>query len=210
MPKIFIAGSDTGIGKTYISCQLLRFWNQQGLSTIGIKPLATGCDPYNEDALMLQAAASISLPYEIINPTALVPPIAPHIAAAEAGIILSARSLAKDCEPAFSVSADIQIVEGVGGWLVPLNNQETMADFVMTINAKVILVVGITLGCINHALLSYRAMQESTCEILGWIANCIDPEMLKAQENIEALKSLLPIPCLAIVGFNETLTELIF
>ena len=217
MSKVFIAGTDTGIGKTYVACQLLEYFKGQGLSCIGIKPLASGCESppkphfskegaYNEDALLLQKAASVQLPYEIINPIALKPPIAPHLAAEKANLRLSVAALVKACQAAFNIQADLHLIEGVGGWLVPLNDKENMGDFVMAISPKVILVVGMKLGCLNHALLSCQSIKNSGCELIGWIANCIDPAMLYLNENIQSLEKLLTVPLLAVLPYNGKLT----
>lgn len=204
--KIFVAGTDTGVGKTYVSAKLLTSLTQRGYSTLGIKPLATGGiyyrnQLYNEDALHLKEKSSIQLNYSEINPIIFEPPIAPHIAAQRSNTPLSVSLLTSVCEKALNVSADICLVEGVGGWFTPLNDQETMADFVKAIGCKVILVVGIRLGCLNHALLTQSALQQSGVESFGWIANCIDPNMLFLEENIKTLQQRLQIPFLGVMPF---------
>ena len=196
--KLYITGTDTGIGKTYISVNLLHAFNQAGLSTIGLKPIATGANPENEDALLLQQAASIKLPYADVNPLAFAPPIAPHIAAAAVNTTLTIDSLNKCMESAFAHPADIHLIEGVGGSHVPLNRHETMADWARVNNFETILVVGVRLGCINHALITLRALQADKVNVIGWIANCIDEGMDAMQENLQALRELLNVPCLAV------------
>jgi dethiobiotin synthetase len=207
--KVFITGTDTGVGKTYVAASLLHAFTKQGFSTLGIKPLASGCHVidgklYSEDALALQTASSIQLPYEYVNPVALQPAIAPHIAAAQIKINLSSALLQEKCLYAFSYPADVCIVEGVGGWHTPLNTTETMADFVTAMQLPVILVVGIRLGCLNHALLTYQAIKQSNVTLLGWIANCFDPAMEVIDANINALREWLSVPCLGVIEINSS------
>jgi dethiobiotin synthetase len=199
--NIFITGTDTGVGKTYVSEKLLQQYKNQGLKTIGLKPIASGCETingklYNQDALILQNAATIKLDYDLVNPFAFEPPIAPHIAAGLNNTSLTIENLCKKIKPALDVPADIRIIEGAGGWLLPLNTQETMADFVIQQNFAVILVVGMRLGCINHALLTARAMQAANVNCIGWIANCMEPNMPYLSENIETLTKCLPMALL--------------
>lgn len=202
--KLFITGTDTNVGKTYISVGILRAFNALNYRTIGLKPLATGCHLtngilYNEDALALQAAASVPMQYAHVNPFAFAPPIAPHIAAAQQKVELNCRSLQTSLQPALEISADLHLIEGAGGWLLPLNEKETMADFIIHYQFPVILVVGIRLGCLNHALLTFKAMQHQSVKIIGWVANCIDPSCLQIDDNITTLEKCLPIPCVGIV-----------
>lgn len=202
MKKIyFITGTDTGIGKTYVTTQLLQQFNQQGLKTVGLKPVASGgiitaSGLQNEDAIALQQHASIKLPYEIVNPILFQEPIAPHIAAKQENRSLNVELILKACEPGLTTHADIILIEGVGGWLTPLNEQETMADFVKALNIPVILVSGIRLGCLNHTLLTYHHIQQSGVICESWVANCLDSNMLAQKANIDFLKSALPVPLL--------------
>lgn len=210
--KLFIAGTDTDVGKTYIATGLLQLFNQHGLSTIGIKPVASGSSwqdsrLYNSDALALQKHSSIQLPYEKINPFAFEPPIAPHVAAEQVNQPLGAEILKMACLDALNHPADVHIVEGAGGWHVPLNDHETIANFVQLTNLKVIIVVGIRLGCINHAILTDEAITHSQVSKFGWIANCIDPEMLYPTETINTLKMRLKIPLLGIVNYQQDPAE---
>lgn len=211
MPKFFITGTDTGVGKTYITQLLLQQFSNAGFSTLGIKPIASGClyqneRLVNEDALILQNASSVKLDYEKINPFAFEPPIAPHIAAAQAQVKLSAQLLFESCQTALHQSADIHFIEGAGGWFVPLNAAESMADFVKLLGVPVILVVGIRLGCINHTLLTAHALQQNNIPLAGWVANCIDEAMQFGDENIAFLKKKLDAPCLGVVPYQHSET----
>lgn len=199
MSKIFITGTGTGVGKTYVSVKLLEQYNKQGCSTIALKPVASGCFYrdgmlVNEDALALKQAASISMDYRYVNPFALEQPVSPHIATSQP---LTAKGVLDSIRLPLEQPADIHIIEGVGGWNAPLNDTETMADFVKLIKFEVIIVVGMTLGCLNHAILTYNAIKRDNIKIKGWIANCIDPTMLEVPKNIEFLKQYIKAPCLA-------------
>lgn len=205
--KLFVAGTDTAVGKTYISVGLLNSFRRLGLSTLGIKPVSSGCVMrdntfYNDDALALQEASSIKLPYHCINPFAFEPPIAPHIAAKQKNIELNLQRLKEGCRYAMTVGSDVCLIEGVGGWLTPLNNSETMADFVVENELKVILVIGVKLGCLNHSLLTYEAMARQKVNVIGWIGNCVDPKMEFRDENILALQEWLLVPCLGVVDYK--------
>ena len=200
----FVTGTDTDIGKTVVAAGLLQAGNQQGLRTAACKPVAAGCEdrgagPQNEDALQLQAAASYSLSYQQVNPVALDLPMAPHIAAQEQGKMLSASRLSGFCRGTMLLPIDMLVIEGAGGWRVPLNNRETMAEIPKQLNAEVILVVGVRLGCINHALLTAQAIRSDGLKIAGWVANTMDANMLRLQENIDTLKKMLPEPCLGTI-----------
>jgi len=200
----FITGTDTDVGKTVVATGLLQAANQQGLRTAACKPVAAGCEdrgsgPQNDDALQLQSAANYSLSYQQVNPVALDLPMAPHIAAQEQGRRLSASRLSGFCRGLTLLPIDILAIEGAGGWQVPLNNRETMADIPKQLNAEVILVVGIRLGCINHALLTARAIRSDGLKIAGWVGNIIDPDMLRADENIDTLKQMIIEPCLGVI-----------
>jgi dethiobiotin synthetase len=201
---LFITGTDTDVGKTVIACGLLAVANQQGLRTAAIKPVAAGCDVTeqgmtNSDALQLQAAASHKLPYQQINPIALEPAIAPHIAAAEAGVRLSASRLVGYCRGVSLMPVDMVVIEGAGGWRVPINSRETLADVARELSCAVVIVVGMRLGCINHALLTMEAIRRDGLQIAGWVANILDTEMPRLQENIDTLKQCINEPCLGTV-----------
>jgi dethiobiotin synthetase len=193
----FVTGTDTGVGKTRIASALLRLAASQGLRTAGLKPVAAGCEQINgqwvnADALMLQSAATEHLDYGQVNPVALLPAIAPHIAARDAGIRLSSSALIDHCRHIIESNLDLVVIEGAGGWLLPLNESETLADVCIGLKAPVILVVGVMLGCLNHALLTAGAIQNAGLTLTGWVANCIDPDMMALEENIESLKTRLP------------------
>lgn len=201
---LFITGTDTDIGKTLIATGLLEAANKQGKRTAAIKPVAAGCSdtgegPQNEDALMLQAAASTELSYQQVNPVALDEPMAPHIAAKEQGKQLSANRLTGFCRGITLLPVDLVVIEGAGGWRVPLNNRESMAEIPKQLNAEVVLVVGLKLGCINHALLTAQAIRSDGLKIAGWVANTIDEDMLRLDENIDTLKQLIYEPCLGVI-----------
>ena len=201
---LFITGTDTDVGKTVVACGLLAAANQQGLRTAAIKPVAAGCEVTeqgmtNSDALQLQAAASHKLSYQQINPVALEPAIAPHIAAAEAGVRLSASRLVGYCRGVSLLPVDMVVIEGAGGWRVPINSRETLADVAQELECAVIVVVGMRLGCLNHALLTMEAIRRDGLQIAGWVANILDTEMPRLQENIDTLKQSINEPCLGIV-----------
>lgn len=204
--KIFITGTDTGVGKTYVSTRMLKEAQQAGMRTLGIKPVASGCEIIhgqyrNADALALQEASSIKLPYEKINPYAFLSPIAPHLAAKEENKSLSVKFIANSISDALNEPSDLCIIEGSGGWYVPLNETETMADLVKAMQIPVILVVGIRLGCINHSLLTQQALLQENIPVLGWIANCVE-SISYAYEIIETLKNDLSFPHLATLRSN--------
>lgn len=202
--KYFISGTDTDVGKTFIASALLAGAKAQGYATLGMKPIAAGCEEtpqgmQNEDALNLQKHASIELPYQQINPIALKPAIAPHIALQEAGKKVSVSQLAGFCRGVLMKKADLTLIEGAGGWRVPLNQRETLADLAKELQLPVILVVGLRLGCINHAILSAEAIQRDGLPLVAWVGNTLDAEMSCLSENIDTLKALMPAPCLGIM-----------
>lgn len=205
----FITGTDTNIGKTHVSLGILEYFNAKGAKTIGIKPIASGCERTdqglrNTDALLLQQHASEKRDYQEISPFNFAEPIAPHIAAANINSPLSVNPIILACQPSMSQAADVIVVEGVGGWLVPLNDQETCADLAKAFGWPVILVVGMRLGCINHALLTAKQILDSSQTLAGWVANVIDPEIMYLEENIRSLKQRIPAPLLGIVPFQST------
>ncbi len=206
MPKkwLFITGTDTDVGKTVIATGFLAAANQAGLRTAAIKPISAGCElteqgMTNADALQLQAAASHALPYQQVNPVALEPAIAPHIAASEAGKRLTASRLTGFCRGLSLLPVDLVVIEGAGGWRVPINERETLANVACELNCAVIVVVGMRLGCLNHTLLTVEAIRRDGLKIAGWVANIIDPDMPRLNENIDTLKQRIAEPCLGIV-----------
>ena len=198
----FIAGTDTDVGKTTIAAGLLHAARAAGLSTAAVKPIASGCTATpqglrNADALALQAECCPVLDYAQVNPFAFAPAIAPHIAAREAGVTLSTEALADAVQGVLEGRADFTLVEGAGGWRVPLNARETLAALPIRLQLPVILVVGVRLGCISHALLSAEAIAHDGLVLAGWVANIIDPAMSRLEENLATLDELVPAPCLS-------------
>lgn len=193
----FITGTDTEVGKTWVSCRLLERAREAGLSCYGLKPIAAGCEDTadglrNEDALNLMASSSLSLPYELVNPVALKAAIAPHIAARQEGRRISLSQLAGYVRGALSSHpADLVLVEGAGGWRVPLNDQEMLSALAVELNLPVIQVVGMKLGCISHALLTAEAIQADGLRYTGTVANCFG-EMDVREENLITLRQHLP------------------
>ena len=201
MKGVFVAGTDTGVGKTLFSAALLLHLAQAGMRAAACKPVSAGCRReggrlVNADAELLMATAPLQRPLEIVNPVALEPAIAPHIAAAEAGVELAAATLAAACRRA-GAAAEFLLVEGAGGWRVPLNAQETLADVARLLGLPVVLVVGLRLGCLNHALLSAEAIRADGLPLAGWIANPLDPAMPRLEENVATLEARLGTPLLA-------------
>lgn len=204
--KFFITGTNTDVGKTLVSCGLLQKARELGLRTSAIKPVAAGCEKTSEglrngDALALQQAMTLELPYSQINPVALAEPIAPHIAAQREGKALSVARLAGFCNGVLMQPADFTLLEGAGGWRVPLNPSETLAHLAIQLRLPVVMVVGMTLGCLNHALLTAEAIQKDGLMLAGWVANRIDPAMSCYEENLATLKALLPAPCVGEVPY---------
>jgi dethiobiotin synthetase len=200
---VFITGTDTGIGKSLVSATLLAAFNGGGQRAVGMKPIASGCRPTpaglrNDDAELLIAHSAGHPDYAQVNPYALPEAIAPHLAAAHAGVQIRIDR----CAGAFAAlcaNAERVVVEGVGGWAVPLSAELMQADLVRALGVPVILVVGLRLGCLNHALLTARAIVEDGCELAGWIGNRIDPQMECAEENLATLRARLRAPCLGVL-----------
>ena len=201
----FVTGTDTGVGKTAISCALLEVAAAAGLRTAAVKPVAAGCDAdgRNDDALCLMRSMTEELDYSQVNPVALEAAIAPHIAAELEGRRLQADRLAGLCRAVMLGGADFVLVEGAGGWRVPLNSRETLADLAVQLQVGVILVVGMQLGCINHALLTAEAIRRDGLVLAGWVANQPAERMNRHGENLDTLRGLLPAPLLGEVPFLE-------
>jgi len=199
MSGYYITGTDTGIGKTVASTALLHALRARGLRAVGMKPLASGCEDAgegwrNEDALALQAASLPRPAYADLNPYALPLPLAPELASRAAGITVDAAML-QAAHARLCALADAVVVEGVGGWMAPLSTTLMQADLVQLLRLPVVLVVGLRLGCLNHAYLSARAILADGCELAGWIGNRIDPDMACQDENLALLRARLPVPC---------------
>ncbi|WP_207888153.1 dethiobiotin synthase [Pseudomonas sp. 30_B] len=197
----FITGTDTEIGKTTIAAGLLHAARLAGLSTAAAKPVASGCAKTpeglrNEDALALLGECSLPLAYDQVNPFAFAPAIAPHLAAREKGVKLQVESLAPAVRSVLQLGADFTVVEGAGGWRVPLSGEESLSDLAIALDLPVILVVGVRLGCINHAVLSAEAIQRDGLQLAGWVANIVDPTTSRLEENLATLAERLPAPCI--------------
>lgn len=206
MTAYFITGTDTEIGKTFVTCTLLHSARGQGLRAVGMKPVAAGAEMINgeflnEDAARLRAAGSFDPGLDLLNPYCLASPIAPHIAAAEEGVRIEASRILKAFE-ALQTQADVLLVEGVGGFRVPLDDDYDTADLARDLGLPVILVVGMRLGCINHALLTAEAIAARGLHLAGWVANQVDPAMLRFDQNLEALTRRMPAPLLGVVPFQ--------
>lgn len=203
MSGIFITGTDTGCGKTAISVGLMAALQATGWRVLGMKPVASGCaltpdGLRNADALALQEQGSSREPYERINPYAFAPPIAPHLAATAAGVAIDPTAIVR-AYSALDARADLVVVEGVGGWRVPLGPDFSLSDLPAALELPVILVVGLKLGCLNHALLTAESIQSSHTRLIGWIGNQVDPGMLALDENLATLTALIEAPCLGVV-----------
>ncbi|MGN7726339.1 dethiobiotin synthase [Luteimonas sp. 22616] len=206
-PGVFITGTDTGAGKTTASAALLHALRAQGLRAVGMKPLASGCTRddagrwRNDDALALQAASDPRPAYDDVNPFALPLPLAPEFAARDAGVEVDmAPILAANAR--LAAQADFVLVEGVGGWLAPLTATIDQVDLVRALDLPVVLVVGMRLGCLNHARLSARAIVGDGVRLAGWIASEVDPDMACRDDNFDALCRRLPAPCLGRLRWN--------
>jgi dethiobiotin synthetase len=196
----FVTGTDTGVGKTLVACALLRLFVARGLKAVGMKPVAAGAEPaetglLNEDVGQLVAAGNVSAPREHVNPYCFGPPIAPHIAAAQAGVAIGIDRIEASFR-ALAGLADVVIVEGAGGFRVPLGGGADTAQLAGRLALPVVLVVGMRLGCLNHALLTADAVRAAGLPLAGWIANAIDPDMPVRDENVVALDSRLGSPLL--------------
>ncbi len=207
--KYFIAGTDTDAGKTIVASGLLYKATAEGFTTVGLKPIAAGCQETpdglrNDDALSLIAQSTEKLPYEQVNPISFVRPIAPHIAGQLLRKPLSASRIVGLLRGVLMINrAQFTLVEGAGGYRVPLNPKETLADVCIELKLPVILVVGMKLGCLNHALLTAQAIQRDGLQLAGWIANRVDGDMEVYDENIQTLHAMIKAPCLGEVPFLE-------
>lgn len=194
----FVTGTDTGVGKTTVTVRLMQHVAAQGLKVVGMKPVASGCEWIdgrwqNEDVMQLTAAANVQAPPELVNPYCFQPAIAPHIAAAQAGVAIQ-LDVIKTAYTALTELADVVIVEGAGGLLVPLNQTQSMGDLPQALGLPALVVVGMRLGCINHALLTRQVLQQQQIPFCGWVANQIDPDMRMQHENLQTLVDWLQQP----------------
>lgn len=207
----FITGTDTNVGKTWATLALMSHFKQQNLSVLGMKPVASGCEKIdgkfkNDDALAIQKNGSFEVDYQIINPFAYEFPISPHLAGKENpvdfDVILQNFHLLQNL-------ADVVIIEGAGGFLVPLNENETIADLAKKLNVPIILVVSIKLGCINHALLTAQAIENSQLKLAGWLAVCNDKNFSYIYLTLESIKKRLKAPLLGVFAHNQKQTEIL-
>ena len=209
MKRFFVTGTDTDVGKTVITTGLMAAFQAQGLAVVGHKPISAGCTFIdgeglrNDDALAMQAVSNVPLPYPQINPIAFAEPIAPHIAAELAAAVIAENVLDEGLATLSAQSFDLLLVEGAGGWALPISDDALLSDWVAKHALPVIIVVGMRLGCLNHALLTYQAVKASGCEVAGWVANdfCDQPF---ADENIATLQNMFAAPLLGRVGKIDT------
>lgn len=199
----FVTGTDTGVGKTLAASALLHAFGARGLATAGMKPVASGAHATpdglrNDDALALMAAATVALPYEVVNPYCFEPAIAPHIAAADVGVRIDLGALIMNYLQVVS-QCDVAVVEGAGGWLAPLDEEAPFAAIPAVLSLDVILVVGLRLGCLNHALMTAESIERYGSRAVAWIGSVIDPGMARLDDNVATLRSRLAMPCLGIV-----------
>ncbi|MGH8551362.1 MAG: dethiobiotin synthase [Methylococcales bacterium] len=206
---VFVTGTDTGVGKTRVCVGLMETLKKKGVQVSAMKPVATGCDPAedglrNEDAVLLRAHASVSVDYDLVNPYAFTAPVSPHIAATQAGREICLASIVRIFN-LLREQSEFVIVEGVGGWEVPLNTMERVSDLARILGLPVLLVVGLRLGCLNHALLTSAAIRASGCELIGWVGNRIDPDFICLDENMATLRTRIPAPVVGLVPFGREL-----
>ncbi len=204
----FVTGTDTGVGKTLVSAALLHVLARRHARVVGMKPVAAGLVEHqgrmvSEDVLQLRAASTLAVSPELDNPFALPEPLSPHLAARHAGVALRVADLLAPAR-ALQAQADALVVEGAGGWRVPINDDETLADLARALAAPVVLVVGLRLGCLNHALLTAEAIRADGLVLAGWVANRIDPQMAAADENLDHLRARLGAPLLGVVPWSDT------
>ena len=201
----FITGSDTAVGKTLIATALVLAFKNRRQRVAGFKPVSAGCEKTpeglrNADAVQLRKSSSVNLSYELINPYAFEAPVAPHIAASEQGLHMHLDRIVQ-CYKTIAEQVDVVIVEGAGGWMVPLNAEQTMADVAKAIAKHVVLVVDMKLGCLNHALLTANSIADAGLTLAGWVANSIESHMPYYEQNIETLATRLSAPLIGQVDF---------
>jgi len=203
MKGLFVTGTDTGVGKTRVAVALIHALRAQGRRVAAMKPVAAGHAPGepNEDVVALMHAANVAADIRDVNPYAFAPAIAPHIAAAQAGVRVDLKVIAA-AYARLAAQADGVVVEGAGGWRVPLNEHDDMADLAQALDLSVVLVVGLRLGCLSHAMLTAESIVRRGVRWVGWVGNAIDPDMACPAENIETLRIRLPVPCLGIHSYQ--------
>jgi len=207
----FVVGTDTNVGKTYVASALLRHFVNSGKAAAGMKPVASGCELsehgiwqgqlVNDDVVALYEASNVHAALELINPYHFVPAIAPHIAAEKVGVEIDLDLILRSYHT-LAEMADVVVVEGAGGFFVPVNDQQTLADLAVKLNLPVILVVGMRLGCINHDLLTVEAIKARGLKLAGWVANQVVPDMPMFSENITSLQQRIEALCLSVVPWQ--------
>ena len=205
---VFITGTDTGVGKTLVSCALIHALVAQGLRVVGMKPVASGSEATseglrNEDALALQRVANVVVDYAVMNHYCFAPAIAPHLAARQVGQHIDLSHLLSAYQQLESL-ADVVVVEGAGGWRVPSEPTGYLSDFPEALKLDVILVVGLRLGCLNHALLTAQAIQSGSCRLVGWVGNHVEPDFPEAEANLQTLEQRLGAPCLGLIPYTAS------
>ncbi len=206
MRRLFVTGTDTGVGKTRMAAALCTAYALAGHRVAGMKPIASGCLPTaeglrNDDAVALRRAMTVRARYVDVNPYAFEPAIAPHIAATEAGVTIDFDVLDRSYER-LALQSDVCVVEGAGGWLAPVDAQRTFADLAVRWQLDVVLVVGLRLGCLNHALLTVESIQRLGLRLCGWIGNGIEPAFERREANIQALQHRIAAPCLGLFPYS--------
>lgn len=208
MRSLFVTGTDTGVGKTLVACALVHAFKMQGLKVAAMKPVASGSERTalglrNGDAVALQQAANVSADYAAVNPYCFEAAIAPHLAARQLGLAIELPRLIH-CYQQLAANADMIVVEGAGGWRVPREPHGYLSDFPEALQLDVVLVVGLRLGCLNHALLTAEAIERAgKCRLIGWIGNVIDPEFAPLEANLETLRERLPVPDCGLIQYQS-------
>lgn len=210
--SFFVTATDTDAGKTYVTVGLLKAAHRAGGRSVGLKPIASGAEWVegslrNDDALRIQQASSVRLPYEQVNPIVMEPAIAPHIAAAKENRLVTASRLEGFLKGALLTPHDFAIVEGAGGWRVPLNDRELLSDLAKSLGFPVILVVNMKLGCLNHAVLTAEAIARDGLKVAGWVANGGQKTMPCYEENLASLTHMLSAPLLGALSWHDDVTQ---
>lgn len=201
--SLFVTATDTDAGKTFVSCMLLQGLRSAGICAVGVKPIAAGTDDNhkNGDALLLKGDSGIALPYGLHNPICFNEPVAPHLAAVRHQQPIEESILTSALQEWQKLPVELLLIEGAGGWLLPISKQRYLADWVAEQQLPVLLVVGMKLGCLNHSMLTVREIQRSGCKLVGWVANCVDPDMALLAENIADLQQRITAPCWGVVPY---------
>lgn len=205
---IFITGTDTGVGKSLVACALIHALRARGLRVAGMKPVASGSESTavglrNDDALALQRAANVTADYEVVNPYCFGPAIAPHLAARDAGVVIDLAVIERRYRQ-LAARADVVVVEGAGGWRVPLHPQGYLSDLPEALGLDVVLVVGLRLGCLNHALLTAQAITAGgRSRLVAWVGNAIEPQFVRLDDNVSTLRERLTAPCAGLLPYQS-------